>query len=268
MRNRFVLPNILTTFGLSCGLFVIFRMTMIAPGTVELDQIRSCLLIILLATFIDTLDGALARAMKVESDFGGFFDSMSDSVVFGVAPAVLALKTLSPSSDSFWGMMVYIGAMVFSVAGVLRLVRYSTMSQAPQDPKLQGVFVGLPITSAAGAMASLTVFVTAFFEKSEQKSSFDMRQLILTGAFLFLGYLMISRWRFPSLKALHVRYTTGQLLFAAACLAPVLLLLLINKFIFTCMLVFWGYILVSFGRVLYFVARGKKELMSVPPDEE
>ena len=265
MRNRFVLPNILTTFGLSCGLFVIFWMCMIAPGAVVVDQIRSALMIILLAAFIDTLDGALARAMKVESEFGGFFDSMSDAVTFGVAPAVLTLKALSPQSDSLLGLMVYIGVMVFAVAGVLRLVRYSTMALTPQDSQ-KGVFVGLPITSSAVALAALTVLVLSFVGENGFISQ-NMAQMILIAASLFLGYLMISRWRFPSLKALHVKYTSAQLLIFAACITPVVLFLLLNNLVLTCVLFSWGYILLSWLKALYHLLRGRREMALVGRDE-
>lgn len=267
MRNQFVLPNVLTTFALSCGLFVIFRMSMIAPGAVELEHIRSSLMIILLAAFIDTLDGALARAMKVESEFGGFFDSMSDAVTFGVAPSVLAIKTLSPDSSTLLGMLVYIGAMVFSVSGVLRLVRFSTMALQPQDPSRKSVFVGLPITSSAVAITALTVFISALGAQGGVWTH-DVVQLIVTGAFFYLGYLMISRWRFPSVKTLHVRYSSLQLLIFTACIVPIVLILLLNNFILTCVLFSWGYVLFSWLKALYYLARGKKELAIVEKEEE
>lgn len=238
---------------------------MIAPGAVVVDQIRSALMIILLAAFIDTLDGALARAMKVESEFGGFFDSMSDAVTFGVAPAVLTLKALSPQSDSLLGLMVYIGVMVFAVAGVLRLVRYSTMALTPQDSQ-KGVFVGLPITSSAVALAALTVLVLSFVGENGFISQ-NMAQMILIAASLFLGYLMISRWRFPSLKALHVKYTSAQLLIFAACITPVVLFLLLNNLVLTCVLFSWGYILLSWLKALYHLLRGRREMALVGRDE-
>lgn len=262
MKNQFVLPNILTTFGLSCGLFVIFRMSMIAPGMVEMEHVRSSLLLILLAAFIDTLDGALARAMKVESDFGSFFDSMSDAIAFGVAPSVLVLKTMSPPSGSFVSLLLYVGVMVFSVAGVLRLVRFSTMSLAPQDPEKKTVFVGLPITISGIALTSLTVYVFSLEEAGQQVWPYCM-----SVAAFFIGYLMISRWRFPSLKALHRRYSSTQLVFFAAALAPVVLLLLLNNVVLTCMIFSWGYILFSWSRSLYYLARGRKELALIETDK-
>lgn len=267
MKNQFVLPNVMTTFGLACGLFVIFRMNMIAPGLVEIDHLRSSLMIMLLAAFIDTLDGALARAMKVESAFGGFFDSMSDAVVFGVAPSVLLLKAVSPETDSVLGLLVYGAAMAFSVAGVLRLVRFSTMPVATQDPIKKVSFVGMPITISGVALSSLTVLFSSFKEKGLFFSHETLMGMLSLLAFL-LSYLMISRFRFPSLKALHFRYTSAQLLFCTAAVTPFLLLLLVYNFVLTCTLMSWGYILFSWSRSLYYLARGKKELALVEDDKE
>ena len=268
MKNQFVLPNILTTFGLTCGLFVIFRMCMIAPGLVEFEHLRFSLMIILLAAFIDTLDGALARAMKVESAFGGFFDSMSDAVVFGVAPSVLALKTASLSQGSFFSLLFYIGVMVFSVAGVLRLVRFSTMPIATQDPVKKTSFVGLPITASGVALISLTVSLASLKEWGILSVSHEWAMSIVCLASFFLGYLMISRLRFPSLKGIHFRFTSTQLLFFTAAVAPVLLLLLMYDFVLTCTLFSWGYILFSFGRDIYHISRGRKDLALVENDKE
>lgn len=262
MRHKFVLPNIVTTIGLSCGLFVIFRMCMLAPGEVDIGELRSSLLIILLAAFIDTLDGALARMMKVESDFGGFFDSMSDGITFGVAPAVLTLKAIAPESGTFLGMMLYIGAMVFAVAGVLRLVRYSTMALAPQDPAHKGVFVGLPIPSAAIALSSLTVLILSL-TCEDGLFSWHFAQMTIGILCFLLGYLMISRWRFPSLKALHAKYTSAQLLIFTACVTPIMLFLFLHNFVLSCVLVSCGYIFVSWIRALFYLIKGKRELAFV-----
>ena len=95
MKRRVILPNILTALSLSCGLFVIFKMNMIAPGAATYQNILAATCILLAAAVFDLLDGAVARALKVESEFGGVFDCMADAVSFGVAPCIVILKTLS-----------------------------------------------------------------------------------------------------------------------------------------------------------------------------
>src|SRR5436853_275090 len=90
-----LLPNLITAFGLSCGLFVIFKVCMIGLGKMDYQEAMSITGILLLAALADLLDGAVARALKAESDFGGLFDSLADAISFGVAPAIIVIKTLS-----------------------------------------------------------------------------------------------------------------------------------------------------------------------------
>ena len=105
MKKVHLLPNVITAFALSCGLFVIFRMSLIEASEVGLDILTSIAGILVLAAFADLLDGAIARAMKAESEFGGFFDSLADAITFGVAPSVIILKSskisYGPTSLSF-----------------------------------------------------------------------------------------------------------------------------------------------------------------------
>lgn len=94
-RRVFLLPNVITAFGLSCGLFVIFKMSMTGIGEATPQLLTATAGILLLAAFADLLDGAVARAMKAESEFGGLFDSLADAITFGVGPSVIVLKSLS-----------------------------------------------------------------------------------------------------------------------------------------------------------------------------
>src|SRR5579883_1258770 len=95
MRRVNFLPNIITAFGLAIGLFVIFKTNMIAPGLSSYEILYISAFLILLAAFADVLDGAVARIIHAESEFGFMFDSLADAISFGVAPSVLFLKNLS-----------------------------------------------------------------------------------------------------------------------------------------------------------------------------
>ena len=121
MKHVHLLPNVITAFGLSCGLFVIFKMNMIETGTVSYSVLLATAGILLLACLADLLDGAVARAMKAESDFGGLFDCLSDGITFGVAPSVIILKSLSVTPKTELSFFVTTAAMIYSVCGVLRL---------------------------------------------------------------------------------------------------------------------------------------------------
>ena len=135
MKKIYLLPNVITAFGLSCGLFVIFRMNMTAAGQATQELLTTISGILLLAAFADLLDGAVARAMKAESAFGSIFDALSDAITFGVAPSVIILKSLSLEHESKMSFFVTAAAIIFSVCGILRLARYCVLSQKSKEER-------------------------------------------------------------------------------------------------------------------------------------
>ena len=257
MKRQIVLPNLLTASSLCCGLFVIFKMNMIRPGSAVFDEVLYCVKIILLASVLDVLDGALARVMKVESEFGGFFDSMADSVSFGIAPSILVLKTLSVVPGTFLSWCLVVAAMTYSVGGVLRLVRYST-TPPPTEPEKKGTFTGLPITAAAMAAVSPTLFLMSE-ETNEIWLTSDMgRAMVAIVGFFLLAYLMVSRWRFLSLKSINIRVASMRLMVIVAALSSVILLLAINNFSAALLLFSWGYVIVAWTIACVRLAQGRR----------
>jgi CDP-diacylglycerol---serine O-phosphatidyltransferase len=258
MKRQMVLPNFLTASSLCCGLFVIFKMNMIQPGMAVFEQVQYCVKILLGASVLDVLDGALARVMKVESEFGGFFDSMADSVSFGIAPSVVVLKALSILPGTFWAWCLTAGAITYSVGGVLRLVRYSTTPPVT-DPEMKGTFTGLPITAAAMAVVSPTLLLMSETWQEYFPTSDFVRGVVATAVFFFLAYLMVSRWRFPSLKSINVRVTNLQLVVGVASISSVILLLALNNFSVALFLVSWVYVLCAWLFACVRLAQGKRE---------
>ncbi len=86
MKKTAFFPNVITAFGLACGLFVIFKINTLEPGAGDYDVILRSSFLLLVAALADFIDGALARALHAESEFGFVFDSLSDAICFGVAP--------------------------------------------------------------------------------------------------------------------------------------------------------------------------------------
>jgi CDP-diacylglycerol---serine O-phosphatidyltransferase len=257
MKRQIVLPNLLTASSLCCGLFVIFKMNMISPGTAVFEQVQYCVKILLAASVLDVLDGALARAMKVESEFGGLFDSMADSVSFGIAPSVVVLKTLSAIPGTIFSWCLAAGAITYSVGGVLRLVRYSTTPPST-DPGTKGTFTGLPITAAAMAVVSPTLLMMTDAWQEFWPTSDSARSIVAICVFFSLAYLMVSRWRFPSLKSINVRVTSLQLIIIVASLSSILLLLALNYFSAALFLLSWGYVLTAWTVACVRLAQGKR----------
>ncbi len=271
MKRTLILPNIVTAFSLSCGLFVIFKMSMIPSGQVSYQNVLAAVAILLVAAFLDLLDGALARAMKVESEFGGVFDSLSDAVSFGVAPSVVILKTLSVETNTMLFFFLTMGGMIFSISGVLRLVRFTVTKYTEEEKKeAKASFTGLPIPAGAATALATTLFLTSDESKVLHTFSNDERSIIATVVFFILGYFMISRWKFPSLKTLRIRVGSFQVVLFTAFAAALILITAVHNFATLFFCASWGYLLVSWVLSLVRVMAGKRigALDDFEPEEE
>ncbi|MBS0622490.1 MAG: CDP-alcohol phosphatidyltransferase family protein [Verrucomicrobia bacterium] len=269
MRRVYLLPNLITTFSLACGLFVIFRMSMITPGMASYPFVLVSCLMLLLAAIADVLDGATARLIRAESDFGVVFDSLSDGITFGVAPAVLTLKTVSLDPENKISLLLTTGAMLFAVCGVLRLVRYSVNKRA--GSKDEGpFFIGLPIPAAAAAIASATLLLASPQLEEFIVMSDPTRGVILSALLLLVGYFMVSRWKFPGIRFLNFRPWSYNLIFLTVALSVAIFYGILRYFPFVFAGLSWGYILTSWALSIIRILTGKKvaSLASFDPDEE
>lgn len=275
MRQVYLIPNIITAFALSCGLFVIFKVNMVEPGSDVYSVLNISAILLLIAAFADLLDGAIARAIRAESEFGVVFDSLADAVSFGIAPSVLLLKALSLEPGTGLSFYAMLGCMLYSICGVLRLVRYNVkMTQNKANPQAaldhKKHFTGLPIPASALAAVSANLLLSSSFVENFFPLSHASKAVILSSIMIVLGYFMVSRWKFPSSKALHFRVPSFQLVFLTVILAifviyGVLYFLPIMLAAFT-----WGYIVLAWILSLIRVIAGKKSktLEDFEPEQE
>lgn len=247
-----LVPNIITAFGLACGLFVIFKTNLKFDGIYPL--LHSSMILILVASIADLLDGAVARIIKAESDFGLIFDSLSDAITFGVAPSVLFIRSLSLDEVSPRSFFVILVAMLYTIAGVLRLVRFSVKVEETTTKNFQG----LPIPSAAVASLSVNLFLHSPLFTSYIGWGSTTKTLILCVLMLFLSYLMVSKLRFPSLKALHIRVPSFNLVMGTVIVAICLLYGILHFFAITFMVISLGYVLIGGLLSLIRLIAGKK----------
>lgn len=236
---------------------------MLDAADANLPILTSIAGILLLAAFADLLDGAVARAIKAESEFGGLFDSLSDTVTFGVAPSVIVLKSSHIAAGTEISFFLTIGAMIFSVCGVLRLARFNVMSNAAKiDPDLTDAnkknFTGLPIPAAAAAIVSANLLLLSEEIKSIWQFSDPLRAYIMMGSFIFIGYLMVSRWKFPSLKNLHIRVKSFQIVIFTVIFAVVIVYGILNHFALVFFAITWLYILIALALSVVRLLSGQK----------
>jgi CDP-diacylglycerol--serine O-phosphatidyltransferase len=139
-----LIPHILTTGNLAAGFYAIAKASTGDPVQASWA--------ILVAGIFDVLDGRAARLTNSVSKFGQEFDSIADTVSFGVAPAIIAFH-FGHFMELGWSGWVM--AFLFTACASLRLARYNVTSG-----KYRGRFDGLPSPAAAGMVVSTVWFVT------------------------------------------------------------------------------------------------------------
>jgi CDP-diacylglycerol---serine O-phosphatidyltransferase len=275
LKTIALLPNVITAFGLSCGLFVIFKMNMIPVGGVNAHTLTAVTGILLLAAFADLLDGAIARVIKAESEFGGIFDSLADAISFGVAPSIIILKSLSVAPGTPLSFLATLAGITYSLCGVLRLVRFSVSAmEAKSNVDLalahKKHFTGLPIPAAAAAAVSLNLFL--FSDDLHEFIPLSMTTLtwILSLALILLGYCMISRWKFPSVKALEIRVASFQVVFLTVLAAVLIFFGILHYFSLVSVVLSWGYVCIAwiFALIRLMAGRKSKTLEEYEPEPE
>ena len=148
---KYVLPNLITVLAICAGLTGI---RMAFEG-----RIGDAVWLVLVAAFLDGIDGRLARAMKAQSKFGAQMDSLADILNFGAAPAlVLYAAILDQTRQIGW-----IAALVYTIACGLRLARFNVMQEEPDKPAWTAdFFVGVPAPLGA-FLVMLPIYLNYLF---------------------------------------------------------------------------------------------------------
>lgn len=198
----YFLPNLLTAANLFCGFVALTKIVEADIAGQDFQPIKVALGFILLACIFDLFDGRVARMGGVESPFGREFDSLADLISFGVAPAFLVhrvvLKDVVPGRPEF-GWFI---ASVYLLCGAFRLARFNCLTAMRVEFSRE--FLGFPIPSAAGLVASLTLFMIWWDEKEFATGNW---RYVLPVLLLFLSWMMVSNVKYPSFKTLDLRAT-------------------------------------------------------------
>lgn len=183
-RGVFVVPATITSLGLLAGFYSLIS---------SINAHFELAAVMIAAAFIcDGLDGRVARASRTSSQFGIEYDSLSDVVAFGCAPAALiyswALKPLGAFAIVISGLYV--------VGAALRLARFNVQTGSIDKRR----FVGLPVPGAA-IMISGTVLAYSYFELKSP----HVLCAFAAPATLALAGLMVSRVPYPSFKGIDLQ---------------------------------------------------------------
>ena len=193
-RGIYLLPNLFTSAALFSGFFAIVQAM---NGHFELAAIA-----IFIAMVLDGLDGRVARMTNTQSAFGAEYDSLSDMVSFGVAPAlILYIWALKPLGKLGW-----LAAFMYCACAALRLARFNTKLEDEHRDKRY--FQGLPSPGAAALLAGF-VWVSYEYGVSGRDVFFGILQWkwMAWGITVFAGASMVSDLRYYSGKDINLKHS-------------------------------------------------------------
>ncbi|XUO85258.1 CDP-diacylglycerol--serine O-phosphatidyltransferase [Halomonas sp. KM007] len=182
-KGIYLLPNLFTTSALFSGFFAV-----VAGINGEFTSAAAAIFI---AMVLDGLDGRVARMTNTQSAFGAEYDSLSDMISFGMAPALVAFTWILQDI----GKTGWVVAFLYVACAALRLARFNVQIGSV-DKKW---FIGLPSPSAAALVAAS---VWTFHSFDADAFGFKLLMLVVVGA---AGILMVSNIRYYSFKDLDFK---------------------------------------------------------------
>jgi CDP-diacylglycerol--serine O-phosphatidyltransferase len=182
-RGIYLLPNLFTTAALFAGFYAIVQ---------AMNQaFEQAAIAIFVAMVLDSLDGRVARLTRTQSAFGAEYDSLSDMVSFGAAPALVIYEwTLKGMGKLGW-----IAAFVYCAGAALRLARFNTMLEVAD----KRWFTGMPSPAAAALVAGFVYIIHDYVIDPGSVRGWAW------GITLFAGLTMVSNVKYYSFKTINLK---------------------------------------------------------------
>ncbi len=177
-RGIYLVPNLFTTAALFSGFYAVLAAMN--------GQFEKAAIAIFIAMVLDGLDGRVARLTHTQTAFGAEYDSLSDMVAFGLAPALVMYEW----ALSGLGKLGWLAAFVYTAGAALRLARFNSQLEVADS----NYFQGLPSPSAAAIIAA-----SVWLAVDHELAGADVAVIVglLTGV---CGLLMVSNVKYPSFK--------------------------------------------------------------------
>ncbi|MCF7972131.1 MAG: CDP-diacylglycerol--serine O-phosphatidyltransferase, partial [Methylococcaceae bacterium] len=182
-RGIYLLPNLFTTGAMFAGFYAI--------TSAMNAHYETAVISIFVAMILDGLDGRVARLTNTQSEFGAQYDSLSDMVSFGAAPALVMYLW----AFSSLGRLGLFAAFVHTAGGALRLARFNTQLETAD----KRYFQGLPSPAAAAILAG---FIWICLEHGYDINVIKYLAIALT---ISTGLLMVSNFRYSSFKTIDLK---------------------------------------------------------------
>lgn len=222
-----LLPNVLTIIAICAGLTAIQQAV---TGNYE-----RAVVLILIASLLDGLDGRLARALNSDSLIGAELDSLADFANFGVAPALVVYQWALQDLAKFG----WIAVLVYAVCCVVRLARFNVANKSETVSGKDGYFIGVPAPAGALLVMAPMYLDFAFADAGRLPSSVISLYMIL------IGWALISRIPTWSFKAVtisreHTRFVLVGFAFLGAAMLTFTWLSLVGLSLAYVGMVIWG----------------------------
>lgn len=207
------IPNLFTLGNLICGSMA----TLAVAGS---NHLHPAVLLIFVAAFFDLLDGAVARALKVDGPLGKELDSLADVVSFGLAPTAIAFSMMSESNFSEYTFELALGqswlpltAFAIVIGAAYRLAKFNIDTTQSKE------FKGMPSPAAGLFWASLAL--VEFLSMEPLPFLSPMNVAILS---IIIAVLMVSKIRMFSFKFSHFGWKGNELRYSFLLLIPIVII--------------------------------------------
>lgn len=190
---RRMAPSLVTIFAICAGLTAV-RMTL--EGRLETG-----LYFILLAMFLDAVDGKLARFLDSTSLFGAELDSLADFFNFGIAPGIILFHTIYLGTGA--SSIGWLATLVLAACCALRLARFNLASKDPEEPATKSAFfVGVPAPALA-CLALMPIFV--------QLNGLPLQDFAFICALYTMGVGLLAVSTIPTFSVKHASIRRSQI---------------------------------------------------------
>jgi CDP-diacylglycerol--serine O-phosphatidyltransferase len=242
-RGIYLLPNAFTTGALFCGFYAI---------VMAMNQrFEHACWAVFIAMVLDGLDGRIARLTNTQSEFGAQYDSLSDMVSFGAAPALVIYEW----SLRGLGKLGWIAAFVYCAGAALRLARFNTNIEVVD----KRFFQGLPSPAAAALVVGFIMMMT------DPDINVSSRQVdwVSWGLAVFAGLTMVSNVPFYSFKDVNFRKSVPFIVVFLIALGFALLAIDPPKVLWPIFVVYG-----LSGYVVFAIQRAKGKRVSIIPTDD
>lgn len=207
VKKRSIIPSMITMGNMVTGFFSILLAAQYDPQINNYDFLIIAGVLIFIASLFDAFDGAIARALNVESEIGMQLDSLADAVSYGIAPGILAYQAYFYKLPFIFGLSSgALLAVLFPICAIYRLARFNCEDSGSGFKGLPSPAAGIVIAIVPALLVSDNILFGSIF--------FEMPLYCFVPLFVIIALLMVSNIDYSKLfsdlwkKGLAVRIIT------------------------------------------------------------